>query len=147
MDNQEFTDKIPNFASFVNEDLSDAAKDNVSGAPYNEEKPDPWEVSSIEYDTESGDIIFSISGGGYPSEVRIWSGDDAIIEWIDPMNDMGEEEFDARLVQMVDDLRSKPTALPDQIRNLLDGELVQKYDPNWADEHAQQSVIEPQDGI
>jgi len=130
-----FTEKIPSFNEFVNENYPAGAAHDQD-APWNVKQPDSWNITSVTYDEKEGDIVFGINGNGYPNEIRIWSGENLVIDEIDPKLDLSENELDVKLQELVSKMNSDKNEIPVKIIEYITGELDEKHDDKWAEDAA-----------
>lgn len=135
--NEVFEGKVPSFTEFVKENWNlPAGAAHDPNAPYNEKQPEEWSISGVEYDEKTGDLVIGINGRGYGNEVRIWTGDNVVIDAIDPTMTLGEDEFDAKLKEMLASWKSGETEIPDSIMQAVEGKLeIQEPQPPQPDFH------------
>ena len=135
---ENFDKHIPSFSNFINENYPAGAA-NDSNAPWNQPTTSDWNITGVSYDVENGDIVFSIDGDGYPSEVKVWSGDNVIINIVDPTLELDEDEFDSKLQALVTDMAADEKNIPEKLRELITSDLTEKHDKNWQQDAAQSS--------
>lgn len=129
----EFTETVPSFTEFIGENYPAGAA-NDPRAPWNQKEPESWTVTGVTYDDKEGDIVFDIDGHGYPGSIKVWAGDNVIIDEIDPKLDLSEEEFDAKLAKLIDDMNADPDNIPAKIMDHIAGQLEEEYDESWAED-------------
>lgn len=126
-DNAIFEERVPNFTSYVNENYPAGAAEHPD-APWKKADDNKWEITGVSYDPENGDIVFAVTGDGYPEEVRVWSGDNSVIETIDKNLDMTEDEFDVALEDLVSKMKEDIGGIPEKIMTHVERELADVYD-------------------
>ena len=137
----DFTGKVPTFSEFIGENYPAGAA-NDPNAPWNRKEPETWAVTGVTYDEKNGDIVFDIDGSGYPDEVRIWAGDNVIIDEIDPKLDLDEDEADVKLHELISKMNSDQDEIPAKIMDHTADELADKYDEYWAEDAAAEARFE-----
>ena len=124
---EEVKETIPTFTQFVNENYPAGAEQDPN-APWRKTQPAEWSVSDVNYNQEDGDIVFYIKGAGYPAEVKIWSGDDEVVDRIDRALDMSEDEFETKLGEFVATMKADHSTIPPALYNKIESELREKYE-------------------
>ena len=75
------------------------------------EQPEDWKIAGISYD--GVDFVFDIAGNGYPQQVKLWAGNDAVVDAVDPEGKFRDDEtgFETQLQSLVNKLESAPESL------------------------------------
>lgn len=124
---EDFKEQIPPFTEFLSENYPAGAAHD-SSAPWNAEQPEDWKISGVSYDEDNAEIVFQIESDGYPGEVRIWAGDNIVINEIDPSQSMNEDEFDAKLASLVSTMSQNTATIPEPMREYIESQLSDKYE-------------------
>jgi len=137
----EFTERVPSFDEHVNEagNLPTGAQHD-SAAPWNQTDLPEWRISHAEYDEANGDIVFTISGEGYPETVRLWSGDQNVIDAINPGHELDGQEYDAAILRIVSAINDdKPNEFPDSIHEIVSNLLEAAYEKPQREDNQEES--------